>query len=86
MARFELLTGEARPQLRRAGDVLTGGSFNLGNPLVMRVTAAGDATRLAAILRLAERAAAERPRLALVAALRDLILDIADLSEIVTES
>ena len=62
-----LLTGEARPQIRRAGDVLTGGSFNLGNPLVMRVTEAGDATRLAAILRLAERAAAERPRLALVA-------------------
>ena len=62
-----LLTGEARPQLRHAGDVLTGGSFNLGNPLVMRVTGAGEATRLAAILRLAERAAAERPRLARVA-------------------
>ena len=62
-----LLTGEARPQIRRAGEFLTGGSFNLGNPLVMRVTEAGDATRLAAILRLAERAASERPRLALVA-------------------
>lgn len=62
-----LLTGEARPQIRHAGDSLTGGSFNLGNPMVMRVTAAGEATRLAAILRLAERAAAERPRLALVA-------------------
>ena len=62
-----LLTGEARPQLRHAGDVLTGGSFNLGNPLVMCVTGAGESTRLAAILRLAERAAAERPRLARVA-------------------
>ena len=62
-----LLTGEARPQLRRPGEGLTGGSFNLGNPLVMRVTGVGAATRLAAILRLAERAAACRPRLALVA-------------------
>jgi Cu2+-exporting ATPase len=62
-----LLTGEARPQVRHAGDALAGGSFNLGNPLVMRVTGVGAETRLAAILRLAERATAERPRLALVA-------------------
>ena len=62
-----LLTGEARPQLRHAGDLLTGGSFNLGHPLVMRVTGAGEATRLAAILRLAQRAAGERPRLARLA-------------------
>ena len=62
-----LLTGEARPQLRRAGDALTGGSYNLGSPLVMRVTGVGESTRLAAILRLADRAAAERPRLALAA-------------------
>jgi Cu2+-exporting ATPase len=62
-----LLTGEARPQLRRPGDCLTGGSYNLGNPLVMRVTGVGAATRLAVILRLAERAAAGRPRLALAA-------------------
>ena len=47
-----LLTGEARPQLRRPGDCLTGGSYNLGNPLVMRVTGVGAATRLAVILRL----------------------------------
>jgi Cu2+-exporting ATPase len=62
-----LLTGEAKPQVRRVGDVLTGGSFNLGSPLVMRVTGVGESTRLAAILRLADRAAAERPRLALAA-------------------
>ena len=62
-----LLTGEARPQLKRVGDALTGGSFNLGSPLVMRVTGVGEATRLAGILRLADRAAAERPRLALAA-------------------
>jgi Cu2+-exporting ATPase len=62
-----LLTGEAKPQARRVGDALTGGSFNLGSPLVMRVTGVGESTRLAAILRLADRAAAERPRLALAA-------------------
>ena len=62
-----LLSGEAKPQLRHSGQMLTGGSFNLGNPLVMRVTGVGASTRLASILRLAERAAAERPRLALAA-------------------
>ena len=62
-----LLTGEAKPQMRRPGETLTGGSFNLGNPLVMRVTGVGESTRLAAILRLADRASAARPRLALAA-------------------
>jgi Cu2+-exporting ATPase len=62
-----LLTGEARPQVKRVGDALTGGSFNAANPLVMRVVRAGAATVLSGILRLFARAAAERPRLALAA-------------------
>ena len=62
-----LLTGEARPQHRRSGDALTGGAFNVGNPLVMRVTQVGANTVRSGILRLSERAAAERPRLALSA-------------------
>ena len=62
-----LLTGEARPLPKHAGDALTGGSFNVGNPLVMRVTQVGANTLLSGILRLLERATAERPRLALSA-------------------
>ena len=58
-----LLTGESRPVTKRAGDALVGGSINLEQPLVMRVTRAGDDTQAAAIARLAERAAASKPKL-----------------------
>jgi Cu2+-exporting ATPase len=58
-----LLTGESRPLPKRAGDELVGGSVNLEQPLVMRVTRAGADTRAAAIARLAERGAASKPRL-----------------------
>ncbi len=56
-----LLTGESRPVARAAGETLTGGSVNLDQPLVMEVRGAGEATRLAAIVRLSERAQAQRP-------------------------
>lgn len=59
-----LLTGESRPRPRRVGDDLTGGSLNVGNPLVMRVTRVGADTVLAGILRLLDRAAGEKPRIA----------------------
>ena len=59
-----LLTGESRPQVKRGGDALIGSSFNLGSPLVMRVTRVGRDTVLAGILRLLDRAVAERPRIA----------------------
>jgi P-type Cu2+ transporter len=58
-----LLTGESRPVPKRAGAALVGGSVNLEQPLVMRVTRAGADTRAAAIGRLVERAAASRPQL-----------------------
>jgi Cu2+-exporting ATPase len=58
-----LLTGESRPVPKRVGDVLTGGSTNTASPLVMRVERVGEDTRVAAIQRLMERAAAEKPRL-----------------------
>jgi P-type Cu2+ transporter len=58
-----LLTGESRPVPKRAGDELVGGSVNLEQPLVMRVTRAGADTRAAAIARLAERGAASKPRM-----------------------
>jgi Cu2+-exporting ATPase len=58
-----LLSGEARPVQKRAGAALVGGSVNLEQPLVMRVTRAGADTQAAAIARLVERAAATRPAL-----------------------
>ncbi|WP_228720783.1 heavy metal translocating P-type ATPase [Nitrogeniibacter mangrovi] len=58
-----LLTGESRPVPKAAGDTVTGGSLNVSSPLVIDVRQVGDATRLAAIMRLMERAATEKPRL-----------------------
>ena len=62
-----LLSGESRPLPKRAGAALVGGSLNVSSPLVMRVTAVGVATRLAAIQRLMLQAAGERPHLVAVA-------------------
>ncbi|HAF55850.1 MAG TPA: cation transporter [Thauera sp.] len=59
-----LLTGESVPVPKRAGDRVTGGSINVSSPLLLRVEQVGDATRLAAIRRLMERAAGEKPRIA----------------------
>lgn len=62
-----LLTGESRPVAKLMGDSLIGGSVNTASPLVMRVERVGENTRLAAIQRLMERAATEKPRLVEVA-------------------
>ncbi len=62
-----VLTGESLPVARRPGDAVLAGSINRDSPLIVRVTAAGDATRLAGIVRLVERAAELRPRAARVA-------------------
>ncbi|WEN43232.1 putative copper-importing P-type ATPase A [Thauera sp. GDN1] len=59
-----LLTGESLPVSKQVGDRLTGGSINVSSPLLLRVEHVGDATRLAAIRRLMERAAGEKPRIA----------------------
>ena len=58
-----LLTGESRPVAKRVGDAVTGGSINIDGPFYLRVEQVGEATRLAAILRLMERAASEKPKL-----------------------
>ncbi|GLS03126.1 copper-translocating P-type ATPase [Chitiniphilus shinanonensis] len=62
-----LLTGESRPIAKQPDDALTGGTVNRGSPLVMRVDQVGEGTRLAGIVRLLDRALAEKPRVALVA-------------------
>jgi Cu2+-exporting ATPase len=58
-----LLTGESRAVAKGVGDGLIGGSVNTASPLIMRIERVGENTRLAAIQRLMERAAAEKPRL-----------------------
>ena len=62
-----MLTGESQPRAKAPADAVLAGSVVRDGALVVRVTAAGEATRLAAIERLAERAANERPRIARVA-------------------
>ena len=62
-----LLTGESRPVPKRAGARVIAGSINLEGPLLLRVTGVGENTVLAGIVRLLDRAVAEKPRLAQLA-------------------
>ena len=62
-----LLTGESRPVLKAIGDPLIGGAVNVASPLVMRVEHVGQHTVLSAIVRLLDRAMAEKPRIAQLA-------------------
>jgi P-type Cu2+ transporter len=59
-----LLTGESRPVVKQQGAGVTGGSINVASPLLIEIRQVGDSTRLAAIRRLMDRAAAERPAIA----------------------
>ncbi len=59
-----LLTGEYLPLPRDTGDAVTAGTLNVEGPLTIEVQALGDDTRLSAIVRLLERAQADKPKLA----------------------
>lgn len=63
-----MLTGEYLPVTRGVGERIVGGSQNMENPLIMRVTHAGNDARVANIVDLTDRAFASRPRLAQMAA------------------
>jgi len=56
-----LLTGESTPQRKCPGDTLIGGSINIESPLTMHVDRTGLDTVLAEIVRLLDRAQAEKP-------------------------
>jgi Cu2+-exporting ATPase len=56
------LTGESTPIEKSEGMPVLAGSLNLEQPLVVRVTRAGEATSLAALRRLVEAAGRDRPR------------------------
>ena len=62
-----LLTGESWPRARAVGDRVLAGALTRDRPLVVRVSAAGEGTELASVMRLAERAACARPRVARLA-------------------
>jgi Cu2+-exporting ATPase len=59
-----LLTGESRPVEKHSDSPVIGGSLNLTSPLVVRVEKIGADTVLSGIVRLLDRALAEKPRLA----------------------
>ena len=62
-----LLTGESLPLAKNVGANVIGGSINIESPLTVRVEKIGQDTVLSAVLRLLDRAAAEKPRLAQLA-------------------
>lgn len=62
-----LLTGESRLVARGVGDVLIGGAISATSPVFMRIESVGPQTVLAAIVRLLDRASAEKPRIAQLA-------------------
>ena len=62
-----LLTGESRPVRAAAGDAVYAGTLNLAAPLRVRVTRAGESSRLAAILRQAEEGGRRRAPVVLLA-------------------
>ncbi|MDA8384233.1 MAG: heavy metal translocating P-type ATPase [Betaproteobacteria bacterium] len=59
-----LLTGESRPVAKVPGDKVIAGAINQDGPLLMRVDGAGEHTVLAGIVRMLDRAQAEKPRVA----------------------
>lgn len=62
-----LLTGESRPVARPAGSPVLAGSYNLSGVVQVRIEQTGQSTRYAQIVALMERAAVDKPRLALLA-------------------
>lgn len=62
-----LLTGESLPVAKVAGARVIAGALNRGAPLEVELTAVGQSTVLAGIVRLLERAQTERPRIARLA-------------------
>jgi Cu2+-exporting ATPase len=62
-----LLSGESLPQWRGPGARVTGGTLNIDSALTVEVLAVGAHTQLSAMVRLLERAQAEKPRLARIA-------------------
>lgn len=62
-----LLTGESLPRAKAPGASLIGGSLNVESPMLMRVERLGEESLISAIVRLLDRAQAEKPAIARMA-------------------
>ena len=62
-----LLSGESEPIERRPGQALLAGSHNLRETVTMQVSALGESTRYASIVKLMQTASLHKPRLAALA-------------------
>lgn len=62
-----MITGESKPVKKQPGDAVIGGTVNGDGSLRVRVTATGDATALAGIMRLVEQAQQSKSRTQLLA-------------------
>jgi len=62
-----LLTGESEPVTKVMGDSVVAGSFNLGGPVLVRLSVLGKQTRFGQIVSLMEKASTDKPRLAILA-------------------
>ena len=62
-----LLTGESRAVAKQVGDRVIAGSVNLEGPLTLQVSGVGENTVLAGIVRLVDKAQAEKPKIAYLA-------------------
>jgi P-type Cu2+ transporter len=56
-----VLTGEQMPVAKSPGDMVSAGTVNSENPLLISVSAVGHKTRLSAILQLVEKALSDKP-------------------------
>jgi Cu2+-exporting ATPase len=56
-----LLTGESKPVEKNIGDAVYAGTHNILNPLIMRIDAVGQATRIAGIASLLDQALLAKP-------------------------
>ena len=62
-----LLTGEAKAIAKHKGDTVIGGTLNVQDTLIIRVSAVGQHTRLSMISQLVNRAAHDKPRAQIIA-------------------
>ncbi|MCP1659831.1 heavy metal translocating P-type ATPase [Neisseria perflava] len=59
-----MLTGESLPVAKHTDDKVTAGTLNTSGPLVIRTEQTGSGTRLSHIVKLLDRALAQKPRMA----------------------
>ncbi|MCF7529697.1 heavy metal translocating P-type ATPase [Neisseria lisongii] len=59
-----MLTGESLPVAKRTNDKITAGTLNASGPLIVRTDSVGGNTRLSHIVKLLDRALAQKPRIA----------------------